>query len=305
MIPDRRPRRRAAALRRHGRRARHRGPRRPHVRDRPHRHARLGLARRARAARRRGRCCSPRSCSSRGASRRRRWCRCRSSGCRQLRAANAVVVLLYAALFSMFFFLTLYLQQVLGYDALQAGLSFLPMTLSVFTASSLAPRLVARLGVAQGDRRSGCCSRPPGCCCSPACAPAAATSRDVLPGGVLAALGMGLALVPVDDRGDAGRAASQSGTGLGAAEHLATDRRRARPRGAQHDRRVEHRSRVGRARPRRSPTASARVRDRRRDHDRRRGRGGGDAAAGRARARRGPRERGRSGSGSEAEALAA
>ena len=64
-----------------------------------------------------------------------------------LRAANIVVVLMYSALFSMFFFVTLYLQQVLGQDALEAGLSFLPITLSVFTASSLAPRLVARFGV--------------------------------------------------------------------------------------------------------------------------------------------------------------
>src|SRR5205807_7220900 len=65
----------------------------------------------------------------------------------QLRSANLVVILMYAALFSMFFFVTLYLQQVAGEDALTAGLSFLPVTLSVFTGSSLAPRLVARFGV--------------------------------------------------------------------------------------------------------------------------------------------------------------
>jgi Na+/melibiose symporter-like transporter len=65
----------------------------------------------------------------------------------QLRAANLVVVLMYAALFSMFFFVTLYLQQVLGDGPIQAGLSFLPITLSVFTASYLSPRLVARFGV--------------------------------------------------------------------------------------------------------------------------------------------------------------
>ena len=53
---------------------------------------------------------------------------------------------MYAALFSMFFFITLYLQQVLGDDPIQAGLSFLPMTLAVFTGSTLAPRLVAGSG---------------------------------------------------------------------------------------------------------------------------------------------------------------
>src|SRR5439155_6619827 len=64
----------------------------------------------------------------------------------QLRAANLVVVLLYSALFPVWFFLTLYLQQVLHYSAVDAGLAFLPMTLSIFAASTLAPRLVGRLG---------------------------------------------------------------------------------------------------------------------------------------------------------------
>ena len=52
---------------------------------------------------------------------------------------------MYAALFSMFFFITLYLQQVLGDDPIQAGLSFLPMTLAVFAGSTLAPRLVEQI----------------------------------------------------------------------------------------------------------------------------------------------------------------
>src|SRR5437588_264612 len=64
----------------------------------------------------------------------------------RLRAANLVVVLLYAAFFPVWFFLTLYLQRVLGYDAIEAGLAFLPMTLTIFAASSLAPRVVARAG---------------------------------------------------------------------------------------------------------------------------------------------------------------
>ena len=56
----------------------------------------------------------------------------------QLRAANLVVFLLYAALFAMFYFVTLYMQQVLGDDALTAGLKFLPMTGSVFLGSRVA-----------------------------------------------------------------------------------------------------------------------------------------------------------------------
>src|SRR5579859_635339 len=65
----------------------------------------------------------------------------------QLRAANLIVVLMYFSMFSSFFFITLYLQQVLGDDALQAGISFLPMTLSVFTGSTLAARMVGRFGL--------------------------------------------------------------------------------------------------------------------------------------------------------------
>ena len=65
---------------------------------------------------------------------------------RRLRAANLIVVLMYGANFPAFFFITLYLQQVLHYSAIEAGLGFLPMTLSIFTGSTLAPRVVARFG---------------------------------------------------------------------------------------------------------------------------------------------------------------
>src|SRR6202012_2318852 len=64
-----------------------------------------------------------------------------------LRAANLVVALLFAAMFGMWYFVSLYLQEVKGQDALVAGVSFLPMTLTVFAASATSPKLVARLGV--------------------------------------------------------------------------------------------------------------------------------------------------------------
>ena len=63
-----------------------------------------------------------------------------------LRAANVVILLLGAALFAMWFFLSLFLQQVLGHSPLETGLDFLPMTLSIVAAATLAPRLVARFG---------------------------------------------------------------------------------------------------------------------------------------------------------------
>jgi len=131
-----------------------------------------------------------------------------------LRAANLVVVLMYAALFSMFFFVTLYLQQVLGDDALQAGLSFLPTTLAVFTASSLAPRLVARLGV----RRVvtiGMVFATAGLLILTGVRPGGSYFTVVLPGGVLAGLGMGLGLVPSTIAATQGVPRSQSGLASG------------------------------------------------------------------------------------------
>ena len=46
---------------------------------------------------------------------------------RTLRGVNVVGLLIAMSLFSMFFFISLYLQQVLGYDALEAGLAYLPL----------------------------------------------------------------------------------------------------------------------------------------------------------------------------------
>ena len=45
---------------------------------------------------------------------------------RAVAGANAVAILVGAALISMFFFLTLYMQEVLGYSAIKAGISQLP-----------------------------------------------------------------------------------------------------------------------------------------------------------------------------------
>jgi EmrB/QacA subfamily drug resistance transporter len=65
---------------------------------------------------------------------------------RTLSAANVIVLLIGAATFGMWFFLSLYLQQVLGYSPIKAGLAFLPMTLCIAGGSALASRLVARVG---------------------------------------------------------------------------------------------------------------------------------------------------------------
>jgi EmrB/QacA subfamily drug resistance transporter len=55
-------------------------------------------------------------------------------------------LLLVAGQFGMFFFLTQFLQDVLGWGALAAGVAFLPMTLVMFPVSRLMPRLIPRFG---------------------------------------------------------------------------------------------------------------------------------------------------------------
>jgi EmrB/QacA subfamily drug resistance transporter len=61
--------------------------------------------------------------------------------------ANAVQALMVAGMFSMFFLGALYLQRVLGYDALEVGLSFLPGTIVIGALSlGLAERLIMRFG---------------------------------------------------------------------------------------------------------------------------------------------------------------
>jgi EmrB/QacA subfamily drug resistance transporter len=55
-------------------------------------------------------------------------------------------MLLVAGMMGMFFYLTQFLQEVLGFSALRAGVAFLPMTITLFAVSRLTPRLLPRFG---------------------------------------------------------------------------------------------------------------------------------------------------------------
>src|SRR2546423_5663218 len=65
---------------------------------------------------------------------------------RTVTGANVTGLLVGASLFSMFFFISLYMQQVLGYGPLKAGISYLPLAGTVIVAAGLASQLVTRLG---------------------------------------------------------------------------------------------------------------------------------------------------------------
>ena len=66
---------------------------------------------------------------------------------RPLKISNSIVLLFSAALFPMWFVSSLYMQQVLGLSPLDAGLTFLPMTLTIVLVASRAGRLVSQFGV--------------------------------------------------------------------------------------------------------------------------------------------------------------
>lgn len=66
---------------------------------------------------------------------------------RKVVAGDLVMVLMGAAMVAMFFALSVYLQQVLGYSALAAGLSQLPLAVALIAAAGVVPMASAKLGV--------------------------------------------------------------------------------------------------------------------------------------------------------------
>ena len=66
---------------------------------------------------------------------------------RSVAAANSVGLLAFGAIFPFFFFLSLFMQQVLGYDALKTGFAFLPFSVSIIITATLASQAVPKLGV--------------------------------------------------------------------------------------------------------------------------------------------------------------
>ena len=117
---------------------------------------------------------------------------------RTLRAANVAMLLVASGLFAMFFFNTLYLQRVLGYSPLEAGLAFLPFTAGIIIGVGALPALIPKLGAREvpadrdGARRRRACSSSSGS------SRTARTSPTCCPAIMLASIGMGLDVRPGD-----------------------------------------------------------------------------------------------------------
>jgi EmrB/QacA subfamily drug resistance transporter len=115
---------------------------------------------------------------------------------RTLRGANAVGLLLGMSLFSMFFFISLYMQQVLGYEPLKAGLAYLPLALTIIASAGAASALVTRIGF-KPTLIAGMLFIAGGLVWfAQVSAPGGSYVGDILFPSLLAAIGLGLAFVP-------------------------------------------------------------------------------------------------------------
>ncbi len=134
---------------------------------------------------------------------------------RTLRGANIVGLLIGMSLFSMFFFISLYLQEVLHYSAITTGLAYLPLAVGIILSAGLASQLTTRLGF-----------KPPlvaglllvaGALFWFAQVPATGGSfaSDVLGPSIMAAVGLGLSFVPVTIAAVAGTKPSEAGLASG------------------------------------------------------------------------------------------
>ncbi|MDQ6804360.1 MAG: MFS transporter [Actinomycetota bacterium] len=114
---------------------------------------------------------------------------------RTLSAANVVVLFVGAASFAMWFFVSLYLQEVLGYSPIKAGLAFLPMTLCIVAGSVLASRFVLRFG-AKPMLIAGLLAQAAGLLLFTQVAVNGAYLSDVIAPSLLVAMGIPLSFVP-------------------------------------------------------------------------------------------------------------
>jgi EmrB/QacA subfamily drug resistance transporter len=129
---------------------------------------------------------------------------------RTLTAANATMAVVGAAAFSEFFLLTLYMQEVLRYSAVQTGVAFVGFALTVVVASNLAQAVVGRVGV-RPTLTAGLVASAISVAILTRLPVDAHYFWDLFPAFVLGGAGMGFSFVPVTiaslsgvDRSDAG-----------------------------------------------------------------------------------------------------
>jgi EmrB/QacA subfamily drug resistance transporter len=115
---------------------------------------------------------------------------------RTLSGANIIGLLVGMSLFSMFFFISLYLQQVLGYEPLKAGLSYVPLSILIILSAGGASQLVTRVGF-KPTLIAGMLLISVGLLWFSQVSPGGSYVGDVLFPSMIVAVGLGFAFVPV------------------------------------------------------------------------------------------------------------
>jgi EmrB/QacA subfamily drug resistance transporter len=115
---------------------------------------------------------------------------------RSLATANGVMLLVISGMFAMFFFCTLYLQNVLGYSALETGVAFLPVSVGIVIGSVAAQQLIGRLGTKR-VLATGTTLAAIGLAVLAATTSVNGTYPELLAAFVPVSIGMGLTFVPM------------------------------------------------------------------------------------------------------------
>jgi EmrB/QacA subfamily drug resistance transporter len=133
---------------------------------------------------------------------------------RSLSASDGTMLLVAAALFGVFFFCTLYLQQVLGYSALKTGVAYLPLSVMIIGASTLASRFVDRFAP-KPVLAAGLLTCTVGFVLLTRVTGHGDYASHVLPAMIVLGLGLGLSFVPITIAATNGVAPGDSGLASG------------------------------------------------------------------------------------------
>jgi EmrB/QacA subfamily drug resistance transporter len=129
---------------------------------------------------------------------------------RGLAAADATQLIAFAGFLAMFFFLTLYMQNVLGYSPIQTGAAYLPVTFGVGIAAGITSQLLPRLGT-RPVIVAGALIAAGGVYWLSRIPVHGSYLADLLPGMVVMSLGLGAVFVAVTTAANAGVPADKAG----------------------------------------------------------------------------------------------
>jgi EmrB/QacA subfamily drug resistance transporter len=115
---------------------------------------------------------------------------------RALAVADGVLLLVASGMFGMFFFASLYVQEILGYSPLRAGLAFLPVTAGIIVGAVLAQGLIKRSGI-RNVAIGGISLATIGMIVLTQLPVHGSYAANLLPGLIPMSIGMGLTFVPI------------------------------------------------------------------------------------------------------------